>query len=66
MWFWYVVGWVGLGFSPTGGMVNSDVSISYIGEDGVMLGHTDRYADAHAPPTVDTLQDYYDIVFYTQ
>jgi len=53
-------GWVGFGISETGGMVGSDVSIGWIGANG-SINHRDRFAEKHALPPQDTLQDYYDI-----
>ena len=32
-------GWVGLGISPTGGMINSDVVIGWVNEDGEAFLH---------------------------
>jgi len=53
-------GWVGLGFSETGAMQGSDVSIGWIGCDG-SVNHRDRFATEYALPPEDIFQDFYDI-----
>jgi len=52
-------GWIGFGISKFG-MEGADVFIGWIGEDGVphLL---DRFAEMKALPSVDQLQDYYDV-----
>ncbi|XP_069169748.1 DBH-like monooxygenase protein 1 [Procambarus clarkii] len=50
-------GYVGLGFSPTGGMKGSDVVIAWVDDHG-QLHFQDRYAFALLTPSVDDSQDY--------
>ena len=49
-------GWVGLGFSPNGGMSNSDVVMGWV-KDGQTF-FTDRFASERALPLVDPIQNY--------
>ncbi|XP_070555180.1 DBH-like monooxygenase protein 1 [Ptychodera flava] len=49
-------GYVGLGFSTTGGMTNADIVIGWV-KDGV--GYlSDRFATSHGEPSIDESQDY--------
>ncbi|XP_077991084.1 DBH-like monooxygenase protein 1 [Glandiceps talaboti] len=50
------LGYVGLGFSPTGGMTNADIVIGWV-KDGVAY-LSDRFATGHGEPTIDESQDY--------
>jgi len=52
-------GWVGFGITRLG-MEGADVFIGWIGEDGVPY-LLDRFAEMQALPSVDQLQDYYDV-----
>ena len=58
-----VEGWMGLGFSPTGGMVNSDV-ITFWKTSNQTLHVEDRFAFQHALPPMDAYQDIMNVVFY--
>ncbi|KAA0192044.1 hypothetical protein HAZT_HAZT001912 [Hyalella azteca] len=50
------LGYVGLGFSPTGGMTGADIILGWVTEDGnVTL--TDRYAKGDGSPLLDASQD---------
>ena len=46
-------GWVGLGISPTGTMINSDMFIGYIQKDGKTIMN-DRFSTSHLVPSLDT------------
>jgi hypothetical protein len=48
-------GWIGLGFSPTGQMPNSDVVIGWVSSNQVKL--TDRFATAKVMPPIDAIQN---------
>ncbi|XP_062505059.1 DBH-like monooxygenase protein 1 homolog [Corticium candelabrum] len=48
-------GWIGLGFSPTGFMTNSDVVIGWVKSGKAYL--TDRFATSRALPQVDKTQN---------
>jgi hypothetical protein len=48
-------GWVAVGFSPDGTMINSDIILGYVDSAGAAQV-TDRYATARAAPAVDTSQ----------
>lgn len=50
------VGWVGLGLSPDGGMVGSDVVTGWVNSTGAFL--QDRYADSLSLPSIDPSQDW--------
>ena len=50
-------GWVGLGFSATGGMRGSDVVIGYVASDGWAY-ISDRHAEGNYLPARDDSQDY--------
>ncbi|KAI7800157.1 DBH-like monooxygenase protein 2 homolog [Triplophysa rosa] len=49
-------GWVGLGFSPKGGMTGADIVIGGVGQDGSYF--TDRHAVGNSMPVIDKQQDY--------
>ncbi|XP_030626629.1 DBH-like monooxygenase protein 2 homolog [Chanos chanos] len=49
-------GWVGLGFSPNGGMAGSDIVIGGVGPQGSYF--TDRYAEGNELPSEDKEQNY--------
>ncbi|XP_057208977.1 DBH-like monooxygenase protein 2 homolog isoform X2 [Triplophysa rosa] len=49
-------GWVGLGFSPKGGMTGADIVIGGVGQNGSYF--TDRHAVGNSMPVVDQRQDY--------
>ncbi|XP_071788240.1 DBH-like monooxygenase protein 1 [Asterias amurensis] len=49
-------GWVGLGFSPRGGMEGADVVIGWVDNGKAFL--TDRFAVGNQQPALDTKQDY--------
>lgn len=51
------LGYVGLGFSPTGGMKGADVVIGWVDAQG-QLHFQDRYAFALLTPSIDESQDY--------
>ncbi|XP_069961322.1 DBH-like monooxygenase protein 1 [Cherax quadricarinatus] len=51
------LGYVGLGFSPNGGMRGSDVVIGWVDDQG-QLHFQDRYAFALLTPSIDASQDY--------
>lgn len=50
------LGWVGLGFSPNGGMVGSDIMMGWV-KDGVVT-ITDRFAESESLPDMDKNQDF--------
>ena len=50
------LGWVGLGFSPNGGMVGSDIMMAWVVDGQVTI--TDRYAVSQSLPVVDKQQDF--------
>ena len=50
------LGWVGLGFSPNGGMVDSDIMIAWVIDGEVTI--TDRYAVSMSLPVSDEQQDF--------
>ncbi|XP_042880664.1 DBH-like monooxygenase protein 1 isoform X2 [Penaeus japonicus] len=50
-------GYVGLGFSPTGGMKGADVVLGWVDDKG-FLHFQDRYAFALLTPSIDESQDY--------
>ena len=50
------MGWVGLGFSPNGGMIGSDIMMGWV-KDGVAT-ITDRFAVSESLPEVDINQDF--------
>jgi hypothetical protein len=51
------LGWVGFGLSPTGNMVNSDIAIGWVDNNGKAYLY-DTYATAEEPPLVDAKQDF--------
>lgn len=51
------IGWIGFGFSPNGGMINSDVLIAFKQSDG-SFNFTERSAFSETEPTIDKNQDY--------
>ena len=50
------LGWVGLGFSPNGGMVDSDIMMAWVIDGQVTI--TDRYAVSQSLPELDEQQDF--------
>ena len=40
-------GWVGLGISPTGGMINSDVAIGWVNDEGQVFFHVSCQTNSH-------------------
>ena len=50
------LGWVGLGFSPNGGMVGSDIMMAWVVDGRVTI--TDRYAERQSLPALDERQDF--------
>ncbi|XP_022094715.1 DBH-like monooxygenase protein 1 [Acanthaster planci] len=50
------LGWVGLGFSPSGGMKGADLVIGWVQDGEAYL--TDRFARANEQPQKDNHQDY--------
>ena len=50
------LGWVGLGFSPNGGMVDSDIMMAWVIDGEVTI--TDRYAVSMSLPVLDEQQDF--------
>ena len=50
------LGWVGLGFSPNGGMTGSDVIMAWVKDGEVYF--QDRYAFDEAQPLIDDQQNY--------
>ena len=58
------VGWVGLGLSPTGAMVDSDSVIGWVhsveeGAAATVVDLTDRWNAAYVQPAIDVSQDVY-------
>jgi hypothetical protein len=51
------LGWVGFGLSPTGNMVNSDIAIGWVDNNGKAYLY-DTYATAEEAPLVDAKQDF--------
>ncbi|XP_067938800.1 DBH-like monooxygenase protein 1 homolog [Watersipora subatra] len=49
-------GWVGLGFSPSGSMVDADIIVAWVADDGDSY-LLDMYATGNTLPTEDTLKD---------
>ena len=59
-------GWVGLGLSPTGAMVDADSVIGWVqtvaeGASSTVVDLTDRWNAEYAQPKVDVSQDVYDV-----
>ncbi|XP_076044750.1 uncharacterized protein LOC143027356 [Oratosquilla oratoria] len=54
----YTTGYVGLGFSPNGGMKDSDVVIGWVNDVTGQITFHDRYAFGLMTPSVDASQDY--------
>ncbi|XP_076060837.1 MOXD1 homolog 1-like [Oratosquilla oratoria] len=52
------LGWVGLGFSPTGSMEESDMIIAWVDDATGEVTLHDRYAETESTPTIDPSQDY--------
>ena len=50
------LGWVGLGFSPNGDMVDSDIMMAWVIDGEVSI--TDRFAVSTSLPVVDSQQDF--------
>ena len=51
------LGYLGVGFSPNGGMKGSDIFIGWVTDDGQALGK-DTFADGKSAPKLDKSQDY--------
>lgn len=51
-------GYVGIGFSPNGGMAGSDVFIGWVGDDGGQVFGEDRHAIGNQEPLMDASQDF--------
>ncbi|CAL4079802.1 unnamed protein product, partial [Meganyctiphanes norvegica] len=51
------LGWVGLGFSPSGGMGGADIVMAWVKEDGT-VNLQDYHATGNSAPVLDTSQDY--------
>ncbi|XP_042238957.1 uncharacterized protein LOC121877254 isoform X2 [Homarus americanus] len=49
-------GYVGLGFSPNGGMKGADIVMGWVDNSGNVFLH-DRYSNGYEPPSVDESQD---------
>ncbi|XP_063889884.1 DBH-like monooxygenase protein 1 [Scylla paramamosain] len=49
-------GWVGVGFSPNGGMRGADITLGWVDSEGQLHVH-DRYAHGMTTPVVDIAQD---------
>ncbi|KAI4879957.1 hypothetical protein NFI96_018374 [Prochilodus magdalenae] len=56
-------GWVGFGFSPSGGMAGADIVIGGFGPNGIHF--TDRHAVGNSLPLLDERQDY-KLVYLTE
>ncbi|KAL6486544.1 hypothetical protein MHYP_G00059360 [Metynnis hypsauchen] len=56
-------GWVGFGFSPSGGMAGADIVIGGVGPNGIYF--TDRHAVGNSVPLLDEQQDY-ELVYLTE
>ena len=50
------LGWVGLGFSPNGGMVDSDIMMAWVIDGQVTI--SDRFAVSQSLPVIDEQQDF--------
>ncbi|CAL4133676.1 unnamed protein product, partial [Meganyctiphanes norvegica] len=50
-------GYVGLGFSPSGGMGGADIALGWIDNSGFVHFH-DRFAEGNTQPMIDDSQDY--------
>ena len=50
------LGWVGLGFSPNGGMIGSDIMMAWVIDGKVTI--TDRHAEQLSLPQPDVRQDF--------
>ena len=50
------LGWVGLGFSPNGNMVDSDIMMAWVIDGEVSI--SDRFAMSTSLPLVDSQQDF--------
>ncbi|XP_048256385.1 uncharacterized protein LOC124134573 isoform X5 [Haliotis rufescens] len=50
--------WIGLGFSPTGGMSNSDAVIGWVDDSDFYI--SDRYIVGYNPPAIDTEDNLFD------
>jgi len=57
-------GWLGLGISPSGNMIGSDVVIGWVDIDTKTVSLLDRKAIAHVQPQIDQSQDIFDVVGY--
>ncbi|XP_042889307.1 DBH-like monooxygenase protein 1 [Penaeus japonicus] len=49
-------GYVGLGFSPNGGMKNADITLGWVDDQGIVHAH-DRHATGMMIPIIDDSQD---------
>ncbi|KAL7888449.1 hypothetical protein AOLI_G00034230 [Acnodon oligacanthus] len=56
-------GWVGFGFSPSGGMAGADIIIGGVGPNGIYF--TDRHAVGNSVPLLDEQQNY-ELVYLTE
>ena len=50
------LGWVGLGFSPNGGMIGSDIMMAWVVDGHAII--TDRFAEQESLPVLDNEQDF--------
>jgi len=54
-------GWVGVGFSPNGGMAGADIVMGWVEDDGTAV-FSDRHAKASGLPQVDADQSTYELI----
>jgi hypothetical protein len=54
-------GWFGFGIGSAGGMAGADIVLGWLDSVNKQVFIHDRMADAEARPSVDALQDFYDI-----
>jgi len=57
-------GWLGLGISPSGNMIGSDVVIGWVDTETKTVSLLDRKAIAHAQPQIDKSQDIFNVFGY--
>jgi hypothetical protein len=57
-------GWIGLGFSPSGGMSSADIFLGWVSksdEGGTRVYFHDRFATSTQLPRIDKHQDFFDV-----
>ena len=57
-------GWVGLGFSPNGGMIGSDIMMAWVVDGQTTI--TDRFAEEESLPDLDDQQDFQLVTGYEE